>query len=288
MKEESYDADKFRSYLTTNTNMAESSILLYCRAMSNFFKEHKALTVEAINDYVSKHFRESKSSYVKYAIKRYLEMIGQESLYAKIVKVRQKPRDKHGTYLPDHILRKVINNMENQMYSDIAMLQYLTGARAREIITLRAEKIDYTEDSGQKVIRLWLEAKGGKERPAFLRIDYNSLLSKYMDGKPGFLFLPERCMYEDPFDIERTVSNIRTYVYNSLRASARSLGISNIGTHDLRRNASESMRRKGARIEDVKDVLGHSNISTTSRYFDHNPDNIRRSILSHQGDDPDD
>jgi len=277
------DQLKYESWLRNNTNLREGSIRLYARTISAFHDQYDQLSVENINDYVAKSFRSKHSFYVKYAFRQYLIYIKKPGLYKQIIPVKMGPRKKFGKYLKESLIRKIILNIKKEKYKDIALLQYATGARAREIITLKEENIDllFSPD----VIRIRLEGKGGKERVTFLSQKLRIYVEKYLKGQGGFLFLPAELNNADDQELETTINTQRTYFYNSLKVSAQSLGLDSFGTHDFRRNVAELIRKKHKDPFLVKKVLGHASINTTLRYFSDSPEDVEAAITTHQEED---
>lgn len=279
----------FKDWMRTNTELSEGSINVYVRAINLFQRRYDHLTEHNINDFISKGFRNRRSYYMKYAFKYFLKYKGFEEddegtplLFNKIVKVKIKPRKKLGVYVKEDMIKKIIYGIKVEKFRDIATLQYATGARAREIISLKEEQIDMNFDPG--IIRLRLEAKGGKENITFLSTDYETILRKYMKGKPGYLFLSDMEIQGDDI-IERAIQTQRTYFYNVLQKSARSLGLSKFGTHDFRRNVVELLKKRGTHIDTIKKALNHSSINTTLKYFDETPDDVKEAIIKHQEND---
>lgn len=272
----------FRDWLRNNTNLLPSSINLYIRTINNYLNEYDdEIKIDFINEFVAESFRNKKSVYMKYAFKYYLEYIGKTDLYSKITKVKLKARKNPGKYIPDSLIKKIIFNIDDEIYRDIAMLQYATGARAVGIITLKAEKIDW--EFSPDVIRLWMEEKGGKETVKFLdRSQYEEIMLKYSDKTAGFLFLPDHVRYGDEEDIERAARTTYSYYYSKLRKSAQELGLDRLGSHDLRRNFTERLKKEGAHIRTIQKALGHSNLTQTMKYFDDSPEDVEEAMLKHQ------
>lgn len=276
-----YAIDGFKDWLIDNTSLAVGSILSYERTIRKYFKEHDHLTVGNINNFISKGFREKRSYYIKYAFKYFLEYTGDDNLYNKLVSVKTKPRKSHGTYLPANIIRNIIKGIKNEMYRDIADIQFSVGARACEILTIKEEHIEQVDDAGTPSIRIWIHGKGKQERVIFLNISKKPLLQKYMRGKPGYLFI-DVMDSNDEFEINRVLNNHRTYYYNELKKSAKDHGVEKLGTHDHRRNVAEMLRQNGIDMETIKETLGHRSIATTEKYFKNNPENVRDAMLGHQ------
>lgn len=272
--------DEFREWLRDNTNLSEGTIKLYVRTINHYFKLNSSLKIEHINRFITQSFRDKSSLYVKYAFKQYLDYVKKPNLYNHLVAIKQKARKKMGTYIPESMLRKLILNISREEYMDMASLQYATGARAREIITLKEENIDLEFE--ENVIRIILLGKGGKERPAFLDKRYAQLLKKYMKGQAGYLFLPDLAEHTDDDALDRFVNTKRTYYYDAIKKSSTSLGLANFGTHDFRRNVVEILKRKGVHIKTIQKLLGHISINTTARYFNESPEDVKQAALQHQ------
>lgn len=277
--------EQFKEWLRKNTNLAESSIQLYGRTILNYLTIYDdEISLSNINDFVSKSFREKNCTYKKFAFRKYLEYIKKPSLYEKIVPVKTPPRKKMGKYLPKNMILKIIHNIRGDKFQDIAMLQFATGARAREIITLKEENIDFDDIGGDNVIRLRLEGKGGKERMTYIEMKYEALLQKYMAGSKGYIFLEDPARFADEAMLQRMIDTQRSYLYNRLKDSAQELGIERFGTHDFRRNVASILEKTGFRYRTIQRVLGHSDLKTTMRYFNESPEDIKEATITHQQD----
>lgn len=291
--------EDYKGWLRGNTNLSENSIGLYARTAASFLKDlpegdsKEQVTLEALNAFVARSFRDNNSNYVKYSLKPLLEYLGFEldsdrvpKLYKQIMPVKQQPRKKHGNYMPLDVLKKVISNIRHEEYRDLATLQLAIGTRAFEIIELREENIEWDHKPG--IIRIFFRIKGNKEGSSFLsHASFHDLLKKYCKGKPGYLFLNE---YDFKFEealLKRAVNTKRSYVYTALNQSARELGINRkIGTHDLRRNFAENLEQSGVHIRAIQKALNHSNIRTTMKYFSESREDVREAVIRHQEGEP--
>jgi len=277
-----FQREKYEQWLRKNTKLAEGTIRLYGRTAQYYLKHYRRISTESLNKFVSRGFRDVHANYLKFAMRYFLRYAKKSELYMTIVAVKEQPRKKTGRYVSDSIIRKIIMNIKDPMYQDIALLQWATGARAREILTLRAENI--TKDHDSKNIKLRLIGKGGRERPSFLQNKYKYALKKYVRASAGFLFMEELYALESDRVVNRKIDTMRTKYYEQLRASAQSLGLPGFGTHDFRRNVAERIRREFKDPYTVKRVLGHQNINTTLKYFDEAGDDVQEAIISHQGE----
>ena len=67
-------------------------------------------------------------------------------------------------------------------------------------------------------------------------------------------------------------------VKTAWRATCRRVGIEDLQLRDLRREFGSRLRESGASDHDVRDFLGHANISTTSRYLGSTPLRLERAL----------
>lgn len=283
-KMEAEEIEKFTEYMRINTDIAESSIRLYSRTISRFLFNYHVVTIETMNEFISDSFRKSRSNYVKYAFKYYLDFKHpkkkSKSIYDELVKVKGRSKKRLGNFHDKDTIHKIINNIGREKFRDMCKLQYALGARAREIITLRAEYIEhyYKDDT----IRITIIGKGDKERTLYLNSKYRQLLKKYQKTDTGFLFLDSRYNYADEPELEVAINTMRQYLYEALNNSVEEFGIRNFGTHDLRRNLAEQIYQKTKDIYLIKEILGHSKIDTTEEYFDKMKVKKEEALAEHQ------
>jgi integrase len=62
------------------------------------------------------------------------------------------------------------------------------------------------------------------------------------------------------------------------RATCRRAGIKDLHFHDLRRDAACRWFEAGVPLHHIRDLLGHADISTTSRYLAVTPTELQRSM----------
>jgi len=66
-------------------------------------------------------------------------------------------------------------------------------------------------------------------------------------------------------------------VWKSVVTASRVAGIQHLGPHDLRRSSAKFCRKAGGDIEQIQELLGHEDISTTVLYLGTKQD-IRRAV----------
>jgi site-specific recombinase XerD len=282
-KNKEEDIDRFSDWIRTYTNISESSVKLYVRTVNRFLRENSSINIETINKFISDSFRKSHSNYVKYAFLHYLKYIKKEKLLGEITKTKIRSRKKIGCYLTKDQIEMIIENIHEEKIKHIAQLQYATGARIKEIITIKKENIDkdYVVD-GNACIRVMLIVKGDHEHIIFLDKKYEKIINKYDNGEAGYIFLEHSCNFLEEKELDTKVSTMRQYVHNAVSRASKEVGIENFSTHDFRRNVAEAMVQKHGLLTSQK-ILGHKRIETTMKYLNPNEDRgVREAILGHQ------
>lgn len=139
----------------------------------------------------------------------------------------------------------------------VAALAGLAGMRLKEIVQLQAVAIDWKEKR--------IKVPGSK-----------SHRDRWVDMRPQLEEILERH--------RRVAGPVVRYdpkVYGSyagLHALCDAIRVPPCGWHTLRHTFATLMVRAGARLTSVRDLLGHSNLATTSRYA-HSSDEDRRQDM---------
>lgn len=128
-----------------------------------------------------------------------------------------------------------------------------TGARTTETRTLTAEQIDREEWS------ITLKGKGNKERKVYYGAMTHSLLTGVKET--GRIFNEEDYAF-------------RHKIWEQLHKHSTAEKTSG---HVLRHTLATEMVKRGAKIEDVREILGHSSVQTTERYAHANTAAVRQS-----------
>lgn len=159
----------------------------------------------------------------------------------------------------------------------IVELLIATGMRISELVGLNLINIDIKE---KKCI---IYGKGRKERPAFFTARAIVHLKEYLeerrqmtDCEPA-LFLNTRKV--DGIYTRMSDCSIRKMLKDLVASDERLEGL-NLHPHMLRRYLATYMARHGASIDEIKRVLGHSNINTTLECYI--VEDIRETQAAHQ------
>lgn len=173
---------------------------------------------------------------------------------------------RRGRHLPKEELRRLIEACSHlpsqaKQLRDLALVLVGVGAglRCAEICALRVEDIHLAEE------RLVVEnGKGRKQRQLYLAPKLVAALQswmRYRGDHPGPLFL--RILRDDIItDSGLTASGV-THALKTLQELA---GIPPFTPHDLRRTFITDLLEQGIDINTVRQLAGHSDISTTIRY----------------------
>ena len=135
----------------------------------------------------------------------------------------------------------------------IARFLYATAARVSEALEVR---LSDTKQDGNRVL-LRFHGKGNKER--WVRIPVSLLEeieSEY--GKKGREYLFES-LPGGPFS--------RQYVTREISKAARRVLNRRISAHNLRHSRATDLFEKTRRLKGVSEMLGHSSISITARFY---------------------
>lgn len=150
----------------------------------------------------------------------------------------------------------------NRYLKHILMLLLQTGARKSELLNARWKDIDLEEGN-------WYvpRSKGGKPlckplNPAAL----HTLRCLPSRGRSPYLF---------PSD--KHEGSPLTMFYRSWDSARKAAGLEGFRAHDLRHTFASTLVRQGHSLYEVKELLGHANITTTQRYAHLDPGQLRRT-----------
>ncbi len=180
---------------------------------------------------------------------------------------RRKPNLERGEHFSDRVIRYLSPAQINTLYqvidhhSRMKALVYLlhrTGARIAEILALNLENIDLIERKFQVI------GKGNKIRWCFYSEDAATALEKYLKY---YRHLESDALFTAQKPVTKLVTRLSYRTahrdWTNLIESAPELN--EIRMHDLRHTfATERVGLMG--IEELRALMGHTNIQTTLRY----------------------
>ena len=148
-------------------------------------------------------------------------------------------------------IEKMISATKNINHRLIIQAGYSAGLRISEIINLKWQDIDFDRN----IIHV-KRAKGKKDRIVMLSKRLKEGLTNLTKDKEGFVFMTNRnCKYT-----ARTIQKIIENTANKAKINK------NITPHSLRHSFATHLLENGTDIRYIRDLLGHSDISTTMIY----------------------
>lgn len=146
----------------------------------------------------------------------------------------------------------------------IVALMARAGLRVGEIVALNLRDVELNERSGWALIR---RGKGLKERQVPLPLQARKALQAYLDSRPG--------LAEEALLISKSGNRLsKRAVQRLVKNAARRAGIDkDVTPHMLRHTYATRFLRRTGDLATLQDLLGHTNIETTSRYL--HPDAAR-------------
>jgi len=272
---------RFLDWLYNKPALSPSTIKVYRKAIVGLlaFTETANPTIEQINKYIAIKCNK-RQAHVKYAIKHYLEFIGRKDDYDKLNKAKIRKPIRQKTFINKEVRSKIIARIENQQHKNIAMLQEVSAARAREIISIQKHRVKRLEDG---TVEIMLKGKGDKPRPIYLNSDYYYILKPYMTVAPrAYLFLEPGTEYLTEIQQETKIESVYKRYLEDVKKAAAATGYPSLTTHDFRRSKADEIEQKHG-VRKAQLILGHSTIRTTEIYLNRDKDTIRRVMLDEQG-----
>lgn len=163
----------------------------------------------------------------------------------------------------DKIVRKPFTSVERERLKnaccqlrDLALTEFLyaSGLRVSEVISLDRSSIDFITREATVI------GKGGKERRFYLSEVCAEYLRQYLNSRTDnntALFVGTKSPHR------RLTKEGVEYIVKDLGQKA---GVSNVHPHRFRRTLATDLVRKGVPIQDVAQILGHSDLRTTQVY----------------------
>lgn len=243
----------------TNTTKAT-----YICILEDFIKSIKADTVSDLDILVIDNFIDTLSlkNYKPKTIKNKIVVIRSfiKFLYSKnLIDIRPEaieiPRtvEVEANFLDEEEQFALIKSARNLRDKALIMTILSSGLRASEILNLK-------EDDLYRRSLIVSRGKGGKPRVTFIDPLTEKSIREYHHKREVDSVFVFTNSFGKPLS--------RQYLSRMISETALRAGIKKrVSAHTLRHSFATNMLRKGARIEDVQPLMGHSNISTTRLYM---------------------
>lgn len=139
------------------------------------------------------------------------------------------------------------------------MFGIYSGLRISDILPFRVRDV---KDKDYIYIR---EKKTDKEKRFAINDDLKEILCEYIDGKKDYEYL-----FKSQKGKNRPITRQRAY--EILNDAAETFGLSEIGTHTLRKTWGYHTYQQTHDIVTIKEILNHADISISLRYIGINQD----------------
>lgn len=174
----------------------------------------------------------------------------------------QIPRQKKRKTLPEVLTREevtsIINSCLNIKHKAMLMVTYSSGLRVSEVAAIKMQHVD------SKNMRLFVDGgKGGKDRYTLLAHACLEVLREYWKKyRPEH---PEGWLFLGTYNVSHITSSAIELAFN--KAVKRAGITKDVSIHSLRHAFSTHLLEDGATLLQVKELLGHSSIQSTTIYL---------------------
>ena len=153
---------------------------------------------------------------------------------------------------------------------DISLLSLQAGLRYGEVATLRWGAVDIFNGQG-----ILLDTKSGKNRPFYMTPAVKEMFARRRlpKAKPDDLVFPDKNGNVQG-KISRTFRLVVDEMFNQAVTDTRE----KVVFHTLRRSFATQLLNQGTGIYSIKELLGHADITTTTRYLDTNSDQLKAAV----------
>ena len=255
----------------------DSNILSF-RHLKKFFGEEKnieQLTVKDIEDFKIHLRRTCPKGYIVY-LRNLKASFNRAEDWDYIsqnpfnkVKIPQQQRNKP-LFLSRSELQIIIDHCEKYFLKEIIIFAFNSGCRIGEIVSIKWSNIDFEKE----IITVGdskFTTKGKKQRFLPFTLEMKNLLKKMKTAANknfDIIFCKENGF---PFATD--------YISKLFKDAVRAAGLSeDIHFHTLRHSFGSNLGSKGVPINDIKELMGHSSITTTQIYVHTNLENLRKGI----------
>ena len=180
-------------------------------------------------------------------------------------------------YFTLHELEDIISAIENKKQKAIVFTQYCCGLRVSEVVKIKRSDFIKKYDIRSKgfVFDLRVIGKCNKERMIPVPDYCLKVIRKYWDSisqkdkHPEYIFRGQFGEHYAPKTVQVIIKKALKKIGYSKKAA----------THTLRHSKASHLHHAGADLQDIADLLGHSNIETTRMYSHSNTSTLRASFI---------
>ena len=267
--------NEFLRYLLIDKGYSNNTIESYKNDLDKFLKFIEDIDINQITNQNLKEYIKylNKETLNEKSISRNISCLKSFYKFLNIEKyIKENPSDilfqpKIKKSLPNTLTEEEVLNLlnieltDNFSYRNKAMLEliYATGLRVSELINLKLQDIDFSQD----IIRTF--GKGKKERIVPIGDFAKEYLKIYIYEYRGSMLKKENSEYLFLNNHGKQIT--RQGFFKILKKLAKEKGIEKeLSPHTLRHSFASHLLKYGADLRTIQELLGHSNISTTQIY----------------------
>lgn len=175
-------------------------------------------------------------------------------------------------FIEERELNQILKETENPDLEDLFALAFYSGLRLGEILNLKWEHISFQEKMIYVRNQKGFTLKGKKDRVVPINSKLEKILKRrYEEG----LCSAERYVFEKCLGVKYNSD----FVSKKFKESIIAAGLNNdIHFHTLRHSFASNLVQRGASLYVVKELMGHSDISTTQVYSHLNTESLISAI----------
>ena len=287
------EKNNFLEYLKYERNYSDKTVLNYDKDLylfldfcdSNKINNYKKIDFEFIRSYlkflyslkysnktISRHLS-SLRSFFKYLLKENIIENNPTLLISTPKKEQRLPN-----FISEIDLEKLfsIPNIEEPLGDRdelILRMFYATGIRLSELANMKVNDIDFYNR------RIKIFGKGNKERYVLYGENCHKSLQRYLNnGRLKLLKEPNDYLFLNNKGENLSSGGIE-YIINKIVKKSNTTN-NHITPHTFRHTFATSMLNEGSDLVTVKELLGHSNLSTTSIYTHVSNEHLRNVYLN--------
>lgn len=172
---------------------------------------------------------------------------------ALVVKLKEE-KSRRRFYTAEEVMAVV--TMADEQTGLMIRIMFETGMRIAELVKLKVSNFD------GRCVRF--VGKGKRVREAYVRSETYELIASYIEryGVQGYLWSIVDG-YQTLNGEPPTVNTVRV----RLRRAFEAAGFSGFYPHALRHSFATDLQMRGASVEEIKEMIGHSSVATTERYL---------------------
>ena len=156
-----------------------------------------------------------------------------------------------------------VSHLDDREAAAAILLLLLTGARMNELLQATWEQFDLDDDG------IWVKPASNTKQKRVHRIPLNTRAVAMLKQLRRLADPDQRLV----FPTRARVGNIRT-AWEQVRREAR---LADVRIHDLRHSYASLLINNGVTLYEVGALLGHSDVTTTSRYAHLTDATLRRA-----------